>query len=171
MFYGYVMFWFSTLINKYLHLESFSWFICGLCDRRVPFLLKLHRSALLSTINRQSYRTQLLRVSMVPRSQKFHNKFFYVRCKWQPNRSHITCKHSASESMYIGNDDILWFDVSVSDTDVMQIVDRKGDLPYYCSSFILSQFLILELLVKSSSLHILKYDIEMSLIIEKPIHF
>ena len=171
MFYGYVMFWFSTLINKDLHLESFSWFICDLCDRMVPFLLKFHRSELPSTINRQSYHTQLLRVSMVPRSRKFHNMFFCVRCKWQPSRSRTTCIHSVSERFYIGNDDILRLDVSVSDTDVMQIVDRKGDLSYYCSSFILYQFLLLELLVKCSSLHILKYNIEMSLIIKKTIHF
>jgi|LakMenE01Jun11ns_1017448.scaffolds.fasta_scaffold9742862_2 hypothetical protein len=165
------MFWFSTLINKDLHLESFSLSICDLCDRMAPFLSKPRMSELPSTIDRLSCHITLLQVFTVPRSQKFHSRFFYVRCKWQPNRSRTICKHSASETNYIGNDDILWFDISVSDTNVMQIVDGKGDLSYYCSSFILSQFLLLEFLIKSSSLHILKHNIEMSLIIKKPIHF
>lgn len=56
------------------------------------------------------------------------------------------------------------------DSDVMEIVNRRGDLPDNAGDFRFLQSFLLEFLVESASVHILQHDVEMRLVVETAVH-
>lgn len=74
--------------------------------------------------------------------------------------------------LYVGENHILRLDISVEDGVVVHLFEAEANLLHLLSSLFLFQLFILalfEVAKKTPSFHVLHYDIEVCVIIEKPI--
>ena len=58
----------------------------------------------------------------------------------------------------------------MGDSDVVEVVDCRGDLPDDAGDFWLLQSLLFEFLVESASVHVLQHDVQVGLVVETPVH-
>ena len=144
--------------------------ICDLYGKRGPCLLAVRRSSRLGTTGPLSCRSLRLTRSQGPRSRRSRSRFCVVSCKVQPSRSHKVYKHSKSAEKYIRQHNILRFDITMRDTQIMQIFDSLSDIANDESSLLLCDFALLELLIKRASVHILQHAVEMSFIFKEAVH-
>lgn len=91
--------------------------------------------------------------------------------RWWPTRSHKACRHSEYNSLYIGDNNILRFDVTMGYVVVMEVLNCWSDLFYNSRCFRLRQDLVLlQLRIQCTLLHVLQNDEQMSAVIEKTVN-
>jgi hypothetical protein len=76
----------------------------------------------------------------------------------------ITCKHPKSQNQYIRNNDILWFNIAMRYPQIVHILNGLHHLSNDTGSLHLINFslFLLEFLIQSASLHVLKHYVKVS---------
>lgn len=105
-------------------------------------------------------------------TRAFHKTLFWV---YYPGRltirSHIVLWHSKLSMVYVMDDYILWFDVTVNDAKRMDFIDRLADLLDYWCDFVLCHGLwSFKLVEELPACSYLKNNIDVVLVIKVAIH-
>jgi hypothetical protein len=72
--------------------------------------------------------------------------------------------------LYIGYDYILRLEVTVSYSEVMEVINCLGNMTDNSCCLTFLDFAFFKFLVKSTAVHILKDNVEMSFVIEVAVH-
>ena len=122
----------------------------------VPFQPPIHKLKPQYTTDPLFHHIIDLEVSQVQRSHMYHNKFFFfLRHKMLPNRNQQVCKLPIYKKfIYMVHDDILWFDISVSNSSVLKIFDGFSQIFYFLGSvtFLKLLFITAFQIIKKTSL-------------------
>jgi hypothetical protein len=103
----------------------------------------------------------------------YHKKLFLVLTHGKRTiQNRKVSKHSQLSNNYFVKNNILWFDVSMNDLIRMQLIDSRYNLPHNMSNFKLRHgHTSMQMLIELSSESDLKNNINIFIILKKPIHF
>jgi hypothetical protein len=105
-------------------------------------------------------------------SREFHSKFVFCLGKSLPNQNHKFCIHPLLTYMYVGQNNILWFEVSVHNTVIMHLFYTLANLFQFFSNFaLLHFFFLLHKWIEWSIFHILDEYIKVLSIREVTVDF